>query len=44
MLAMDYRGPYRVRLSEKPMPRIEHPRDAVVLLTRGRGATGRARV
>lgn len=34
MLAMDYRGPYRVRVSEKPMPRIEHPRDAVVRVTR----------
>ncbi|MBN2973033.1 glutathione-dependent formaldehyde dehydrogenase [Roseomonas aeriglobus] len=34
MLAMDYRGPYRVRLSQKPMPRIEHPQDAVVRVTR----------
>ena len=34
MRAMDYRGPYRVRLKEKPMPRIEHPRDAVVRVTR----------
>ena len=34
MLAMDYRGPYRVRLEEKPMPEIEHPRDAVVRVTR----------
>jgi threonine dehydrogenase-like Zn-dependent dehydrogenase len=34
MLAMDYRGPYRVRLSEKPMPKIEHPQDAVVRVTR----------
>jgi S-(hydroxymethyl)glutathione dehydrogenase/alcohol dehydrogenase len=34
MLAMDYRGPYRVRVSEKPMPRIEHPRDAIVRVTR----------
>jgi S-(hydroxymethyl)glutathione dehydrogenase / alcohol dehydrogenase len=34
MLAMDYRGPYRVRLQEKPMPRIEHPRDAIVRVTR----------
>src|SRR3954468_23314929 len=34
MLAMDYRGPYRVRLSEKPMPKIEHPRDAIVRVTR----------
>jgi threonine dehydrogenase-like Zn-dependent dehydrogenase len=31
---MDYRGPYRVRVDSKPMPRIEHPRDAVVKVTR----------
>ena len=34
MLAMDYRGPYRVRLSERPMPRILHPQDAIVKVTR----------
>jgi threonine dehydrogenase-like Zn-dependent dehydrogenase len=34
MLAMSYRGPYRVRVGEKPMPRIEHPRDAIVRVTR----------
>ncbi|HWL62635.1 MAG TPA: zinc-dependent alcohol dehydrogenase [Steroidobacteraceae bacterium] len=34
MKAMDFRGPYRVRIEEKPMPRIEHPRDAVVRVTR----------
>jgi threonine dehydrogenase-like Zn-dependent dehydrogenase len=34
VLAMDYRGPLRVRLTEKPMPRIEHPEDAVVRVTR----------
>jgi S-(hydroxymethyl)glutathione dehydrogenase/alcohol dehydrogenase len=34
MRAMDYRGPYRVRISEKPTPRIEHPRDAIVRVTR----------
>ena len=34
MRAMNYRGPYRVRVDEKPMPRIEHPRDAVVKVTR----------
>jgi S-(hydroxymethyl)glutathione dehydrogenase / alcohol dehydrogenase len=34
MLAMDYRGPYRVRIKEKPMPTIEHPRDAIVRVTR----------
>ncbi|HEY0114832.1 MAG TPA: zinc-dependent alcohol dehydrogenase [Allosphingosinicella sp.] len=31
---MDYRGPKRVRIEEKPMPVIEHPRDAVVRVTR----------
>jgi S-(hydroxymethyl)glutathione dehydrogenase / alcohol dehydrogenase len=34
MKAMDFRGPYRVVLDDKPMPRIEHPRDAVVRVTR----------
>ena len=34
MLAMDYRGPYRVRIDNKPMPKIEHPRDAIVQVTR----------
>jgi S-(hydroxymethyl)glutathione dehydrogenase / alcohol dehydrogenase len=34
VLAMDYRGPRRVRVDEKPMPRIEHPRDAIVRVTR----------
>ncbi|PCD01850.1 glutathione-dependent formaldehyde dehydrogenase [Sphingomonas spermidinifaciens] len=34
MLAMDYRGPYRVRTTDKPMPRVEHPRDAIVRVTR----------
>ena len=34
MLAMDYRGPYRIRVEEKPMPEIEHPRDAIVRVTR----------
>lgn len=27
---MTYRGPYRIRVEEKPRPRIEHPNDAVV--------------
>lgn len=31
---MDYRGPYRVRIESKPMPIIEHPRDAIVRVTR----------
>ena len=34
MLAANYRGPYRVRAEEKADPRIEHPRDAVVRVTR----------
>src|SRR3712207_3554076 len=31
---MDYRAPRRVRVVEKPRPKIEHPRDAVVRITR----------
>ena len=34
MLAMNYRGPRRVRLQEKPMPEILHPEDAIVRVTR----------
>lgn len=34
MLAMTYRGPYRVRVIDKPIPEIEHPRDAIVRVTR----------
>lgn len=34
MLAMIYRGPYRVRTSQKDMPQIEHPNDAIVRVTR----------
>jgi threonine dehydrogenase-like Zn-dependent dehydrogenase len=34
MLAMNYRGPLRVRLDEKPMPEILHPQDAIVRVTR----------
>ncbi|MDQ3290644.1 MAG: glutathione-dependent formaldehyde dehydrogenase [Bacteroidota bacterium] len=34
MLAMDYRGPKRVRVSQKPMPEIKHPEDAIVRVTR----------
>ncbi len=30
MRAMVYRGPYRVRVEEKDVPRIEHPNDAIV--------------
>ncbi|HEY0053418.1 MAG TPA: zinc-dependent alcohol dehydrogenase [Caulobacteraceae bacterium] len=34
MLAMDYRGPRRVRIEQKPMPTIQQPRDAIVRVTR----------
>jgi threonine dehydrogenase-like Zn-dependent dehydrogenase len=34
MLAMNYRGPYRVRAAPKPDPVIEHPGDAIVAVTR----------
>src|SRR3954470_3016971 len=34
MLAMQYRGPYRVRASQKAEPEIEHPNDAIVRVTR----------
>jgi threonine dehydrogenase-like Zn-dependent dehydrogenase len=34
MLAMNYRGPKRVRVSEKPLPAIKHPEDAIVRVTR----------
>src|SRR5690606_37003243 len=34
MRAMVYRGPYKVRVEEKDMPRIEHPNDAIVRVER----------
>jgi threonine dehydrogenase-like Zn-dependent dehydrogenase len=34
MLAMDFRGPKRIRAIQKPMPKIEHPEDAIVRVTR----------
>ncbi len=34
MLAMNYRGPYRVRAEQKSDPVIEHPGDAIVRVTR----------
>jgi threonine dehydrogenase-like Zn-dependent dehydrogenase len=34
MRAMVYRGPYKVRVEEKAKPRIEHPNDAIVRVTR----------
>ncbi|TKJ25731.1 zinc-dependent alcohol dehydrogenase [Blastococcus sp. CCUG 61487] len=33
MRAMTYRGPYKIRVEEKPMPVIEHPNDAIVRVT-----------
>src|SRR3978361_1562059 len=33
MRAMTYRGPYKVRIREKDIPRIEHPNDAIVRVT-----------
>ena len=33
MRAMAYRGPYKIRVEEKPMPKIEHPNDAIVRVT-----------
>jgi len=33
MLAMTYRGPYKVRVEEKDIPRIEHPNDAIIRVT-----------
>lgn len=34
MIAMNYRGPYRVRAAQKPYPEILHPEDAIVRVTR----------
>ncbi|MDX2000982.1 MAG: zinc-dependent alcohol dehydrogenase [Chitinophagales bacterium] len=34
MLAMNFRGPFRVRIDKKPYPKIEHPQDAIVRVTR----------
>ncbi|HEX8531932.1 MAG TPA: zinc-dependent alcohol dehydrogenase [Cytophagales bacterium] len=34
MLAMNYRGPGRVRIDHKPHPQILHPQDAIVRVTR----------
>src|SRR5688572_11203849 len=34
MKALTYLGPSRVSVKEKPMPRIEHPSDAVLRVTR----------
>ncbi|TDU83354.1 threonine dehydrogenase-like Zn-dependent dehydrogenase [Kribbella voronezhensis] len=34
MRAMVYRGPYRIRVEDKPRPVLEHPNDAIVKVTR----------
>ncbi len=34
MLAMNYRGPHRVRIDREPMPEILHPQGAIVRVTR----------
>jgi S-(hydroxymethyl)glutathione dehydrogenase/alcohol dehydrogenase len=34
MRAMTYRGPFRVRVEDKPMPEILHPNDAILRVTR----------
>ncbi len=34
MLAMNYRGPFRVRIDQKPYPEILHPEDAIIRVTR----------
>ena len=34
MRAMNYRGPFRIRVDDKPMPEILHPQDAIVQVTR----------
>src|SRR5215210_3762306 len=34
MLAMNYRGPRRIRVDSKPEPKILHPRDSIVKVTR----------
>ncbi|GAA2725375.1 zinc-dependent alcohol dehydrogenase [Cellulomonas aerilata] len=33
MRAMVYRGPYKIRVEEKDVPRIEHPNDAIIRVT-----------
>jgi threonine dehydrogenase-like Zn-dependent dehydrogenase len=34
MLAMNYRGPFRVRVDQKPYPEILHPNDSIIRVTR----------
>lgn len=33
MRAMVYRGPYKIRVEEKDVPKVEHPNDAIVKVT-----------
>lgn len=33
MRAMTYRGPYKIQVTEKPEPKLEHPNDAIVRVT-----------
>ncbi|MGW9626557.1 zinc-dependent alcohol dehydrogenase [Microbacterium sp. NPDC055521] len=33
MRAMTYRGPYKIQVTDKPIPRLEHPGDAIVRVT-----------
>jgi threonine dehydrogenase-like Zn-dependent dehydrogenase len=35
MRAMTYRGPFRVRVEDKPDPEIQHPNDAIIRVTHG---------
>jgi threonine dehydrogenase-like Zn-dependent dehydrogenase len=34
MLAMEYRGPFRIRTTQKAEPKIEHPEDAIIKVLR----------
>lgn len=34
MKAMDYRGPRRIRITDKPLPEIRHPEDAIIRVLR----------
>ena len=34
MRAMSYRGPHRVRITDKPVPGIEHSQDGIIEVTR----------
>jgi threonine dehydrogenase-like Zn-dependent dehydrogenase len=35
MRAMVYRGPYKVRVEEKDIPKVEHPNDAILRVCTG---------